>query len=537
MSSESGHIDRVGGARAELTRAALWRFGSLDPPVRYVGTVGLLALLYYGAARLGFALDFAGPVASVVWLPVGVAIAFLYIAGVKFWPGVVLGDLLANNYSALPVGSAFGQTLGNLIEVLVAVLLMRRLMGRNSSLETVRQIAGLVLAIAVGTGLSAVIGSFSLRLGHVISTGGLSGVVRTWWLGDFSGALIVVPLALAWCQPFDRAFWRGRAVEALLALAAVIGLSELVLRGDNPLSYLVFPALIWAGLRLRLRGSTVAIAVTAGFAVWATRHYVGPFDFHSLTRSVLETQLFIVVASLSTLSLAAVVSERERFAESLFESRARLIEAVDAERRRIERDLHDGIQQELVSVRITLGLAGELIDETPVRSERMIAAAGRQIDESLGSIRALAAGIYPTLLRDGGVDPALRSAARRVPPPVSVRARGIGRYSDDLERAVYFCCLEALQNAVKHAGPDIEIAIELWTSGRWLHFRVSDSGTGFDPAEVHAGSGLTNMRDRIAAVRGTLTINSHKSRGTWVHGRVPTQRSRNSEPINPLSPK
>jgi signal transduction histidine kinase len=365
------------------------------------------------------------------------------------------------------------------------------------------------------------IGSLSLRLGGVISSGATLGVVRTWWLGDFSGALIVVPLALALWHPLNRSFSRRRGIEGLLALAAVIGSSELALRGNHPLSYLVFPALIWTALRLRQQGSTLAVAVAAGFAVWATTHSIGPFAAHSLTLGVLETQLFVVVASLSTLSLAAVVSERDRFAQDLWASRVRVLEAVDTERCRIKRDLHDGAQQELLAVRVTLDRVAEATTQDPPSAQRMIAALGRQLDHTLEAIRALAGGIYPALLDERGIAEALRSAARRAPPPVSIHASGIGRFSDDVEHAVYFCCLEALQNSVKHAGPGVEIAIRLWIKGHWLHFELSDTGPGFDQTEDRSGHGLTNMRDRVDSVGGALTMNSHNAHGTWVHGRVP----------------
>ncbi len=116
----------------------------------YVPWLILLVAAYYGAAHIGYALAFAGPVAAILWPPVGVAVAFLYLAGLRFWPGVVVGDLLVNNYSALPLGSAIGQTAGNLLEVLLAVVLMRRLV-RGSPLDSVRSLTGMLVAIAAGT--------------------------------------------------------------------------------------------------------------------------------------------------------------------------------------------------------------------------------------------------------------------------------------------------------------------------------------------------------------------------------------------------
>src|SRR4051812_38253103 len=240
---------------------ALARLAS-GPRTRYVLGVALLVALYYGAARLGYEFEFAGPVAAIVWLPVGVGIAYLYLRGVRFWPGVLLGDLLANDYSALPFGSAVGQTCGNLLEVLTATLVMRRLIRQGSPVTSVANLGRMLLALALGTGVSATIGTLSSLLGNVIGGADVPEVWRTWWLGDLCGALVVVPLAVAWSRPVQPDRPAGRAPEGILMLAAVAVLSELSFRSDAALIYLVFPALVWAALRFGQRGATLA-TVTA----------------------------------------------------------------------------------------------------------------------------------------------------------------------------------------------------------------------------------------------------------------------------------
>src|SRR3954463_12492140 len=261
----------------------------------------LLAGLYYGAAKLGYELKFAGPVAAIIWLPAGVAIAFLSLGGLRFWPGVLVGDLLANDYSVLPLGSALGQTVGNMAEVLVAAFLIRRLVARGSPLDSLGGIARLLAAITAATAISATVGPLSLVAGGVVSGGELAEVARTWWFGDLAGALVVVPLALAWYQALARGWARSRAVEAVLMLAAVAGMSEIAFRSERPLANLVFPALGWAALRFGRRGATLAITVAVGIAVWNTTHYHGPFVFESIPLSVLSTQLYIGVAAVSAL--------------------------------------------------------------------------------------------------------------------------------------------------------------------------------------------------------------------------------------------
>ena len=171
-----------GGAAVSSGVGATWRPGlgrrALALPAwrrqaRYVAGVLALAGGYYGAAKLGFELKFAGPVAAIVWLPAGVAIAFLSLGGLRFWPGVLIGDLLVNNYSVLPLGSALGQTVGNMAEVLVAAVLIRRFLARGSPLDSLAGVARLLAVIAAATAISATVGSLSLWAGGVIA-GGIS---------------------------------------------------------------------------------------------------------------------------------------------------------------------------------------------------------------------------------------------------------------------------------------------------------------------------------------------------------------------------
>jgi signal transduction histidine kinase len=143
------------------------------------------------------------------------------------------------------------------------------------------------------------------------------------------------------------------------------------------------------------------------------------------------------------------------------------------------------------------------------------------MDDVLQELRLLARGIYPSLLHECGLREALLAAARSSPLAVSVRAPGIGRYPEELEIAVYFCCLEAIQNVVKHAGPDATAMVTLSPDGEYLGFEVHDTGVGFDPEADGVGGGLVNIRDRIEAVGGVVEVTARRGRGTSVRGRVP----------------
>jgi signal transduction histidine kinase len=227
-------------------------------------------------------------------------------------------------------------------------------------------------------------------------------------------------------------------------------------------------------------------------------------------------------AAMMRLERGQLIADLKASAADVAASRSRLVETATAERQRFERDLHDGVQQDLVALRIKLDLAGEAMLEDPVRGQQMLTALGHHMDDVLETLRSLARGIYPALLDRQGLVPALESAARRSPLAVSVAAH-IDRYPVDTEAAVYFACLEALQNAMKHAGEGVSVGIRLWETGERLHFEVRDRGAGFDAEAVGDGHGLLNMRDRIDAVGGTATIRSQPGIGTVVAGHVPRE--------------
>jgi len=207
----------------------------------------------------------------------------------------------------------------------------------------------------------------------------------------------------------------------------------------------------------------------------------------------------------------------------LRKSRARILAAADDERRRIERDLHDGGQQRLVALRIRLELAEEVMRDDPRRARGMLHRLGGEIDAALDELRSLAAGVYPSLLSARGLYEAISTAALQSPLPTSVDVDGSDRYPEEVETAAYFCCIEAMQNAAKHASAASSISILLHRDGE-LRFEVRDDGPGFVVEDVVPGDGLTNMRDRMATVGGELLIRSTPGVGTTVVGTIPAAR-------------
>ncbi len=208
--------------------------------------------------------------------------------------------------------------------------------------------------------------------------------------------------------------------------------------------------------------------------------------------------------------------------DELQESRKRLVAAQDQERRRIERDLHDGAQQYLVALKTRLNLAKKLGERDPNQAVGLIAGLEDLAGETLDTLRDLARGIYPPLLADQGLQAALAAQARKATIPIEITDEGISRYSQEIESAAYFCCLEALQNAAKYAQSS-HVVVSLAEEAGALIFSVQDDGAGFDPATTPKGSGIHNMTDRLEALGGTLTITSTPGHGTTITGRIPGQ--------------
>ncbi|MEX1263303.1 MAG: sensor histidine kinase [Actinomycetota bacterium] len=203
----------------------------------------------------------------------------------------------------------------------------------------------------------------------------------------------------------------------------------------------------------------------------------------------------------------------------LRDSRQRLVAAQDDERRKLERSLH-GAQQHVGALAVKLRLAESLAERDPSATKTMLTDLRTETGEALESLRDLARGIYPPLLADKGLAAALESQARKGSVPTEVRSEGIGRYPPDVESAVYFCALEALNNVAKYAGAT-RAEVRLAQADGELTFEVSDDGDGFDPAQTGYGTGLQGMADRLDAIGGTLRVHSQPGKGAQVTGRVP----------------
>jgi PAS domain S-box-containing protein len=791
---------------------------------RYGLSVCLVAALYYAAAKIGLRLAYLHGTVTALWPPVGVGIAALVLYGTRLWPGIVIADLLVGDYST-PLGTVLGQTLGNTLEVVVAAVLLRRLIGDRTGLERVGDVFALVACASVGTLLSASFGAASLRVGHVITSGQFTEVWRTWWLSDLCGALVVTPLILTWASRRWGGLSRWRLVEGVALLGLLVLLAEVPSQRDVP--YVVFPVLIWAALRFGPRGAAAALVVVSSLTVWNTAHNAGPFVRESITDSLLSSQLFLATAALTSLVLAAVTAERTRADEALraneerlrsvvqsmaeglivrdargiitdcnaaaeqivglgrkrlrgrrpddvlgtmvdaaeqpvsggrvlgdealitghprgaliarltrpdatyawlsissapvldadgrpegvvstlsditqrraaeerlvaselatraladeqsalrriatlvaseappssvFErvteevarllhvpsasvlryergghatvvgswrdagltglplgssldlggdsvvarvygsgeperidsysdatgplaehlralgyrssvaaplsvggrlwgvlvastthpaglvagserrlcdfaelvgqavsnadaydklagSRARIVEAGDAERRRLERNLHDGAQQRLVSLAVQLRLVEASFEANPTRARRDLTEAREQLNHALGELRELARGIHPAILTDGGLALALSALAHRAPLPVEIEDVPNERLPEPVEAAAYYLIAEAITNVAKHAHAS-HVAVSVRRDNGRLLVRVADDGVG--GADPVVGSGLHGLADRVEALHGRLRVDSPPGGGTRLEAHIP----------------
>ncbi|MEA2637181.1 MAG: hypothetical protein QOE18_238, partial [Chloroflexota bacterium] len=206
--------------------------------------------------------------------------------------------------------------------------------------------------------------------------------------------------------------------------------------------------------------------------------------------------------------------------DDLRASRQRLVAAQDDERRKLERNLHDGAQQHLVAIKVKLGLVEMLAARDPEKAKATLAALKDDADEALETVRDLARGIYPPLLAERGLAAALQSQAGKATLPVHVDADGIGRYPQETEAALYFCTLEALQNVQKYAAASA-VEVRLHKDGEQLLVEVTDDDRGFDVTTAVRGAGLTNMEDRLEALGGTLLIETSPGHGTTLRATVP----------------
>jgi signal transduction histidine kinase len=657
---------------------------------RYLLAVVVTAAAYYATARIGLHLAYPHAGASThgsvtaFWPPVGLGVAALVLYGPRLWPAIVIGDLLAGDYST-PLGVTLGQTLGTVVAIVVAAVLLIRLGARRPGLR-VRDVIVLISCAAVATALGAGLGVLAIWIAGDLPSFGPLRTWRMWWLSDLAGALVVAPAVLTWATARVR-LTRNQMIEGAALIVALLVLTDLASQHDVP--YVIFPALIWASLRFGPRGAASALLAASALTIWDTSNGSGPFVRDSLSDSLIATQLFVGVAALTSMILAAVTAERaeseaaarglaheqaalrriatlvvseadparvfgqvmqeaarslgvatativrydepgqvsvlggwsetgslifpvgstieiggessalvevyrtgeagrvtypkdagaltdtlrsrgyrssvaaplklagglwgalvassfdERplpegseqrlcdFADlvaqaiantdahdKLAASRARIVGAGDAERRRLERNLHDGAQQRLVSLALQLRLTQSALERRPDAVTGLLEEAQAELARALDELRELARGIHPAILTDRGLGPALEAILARAPLPVELSDLPGERLPERVEAAVYYVVAETVTNIAKHAQAE-SATVSVTLAGTTARVVITDNGIGgADPA---GGSGLRGLADRIEALDGGLRIQSAAGSGTRIEAQIPCE--------------
>jgi diguanylate cyclase (GGDEF)-like protein len=290
---------------------------------RRLATMGVLAAVYFVAAKLGLTLAFVHPSATAVWPPAGIALAALLTLGSEVWPGVLLGAFLVNLTTAGSVATSIGIAVGNTLEALLGAYLVNHFAdGRHAFDRTQDTFKFAMLAGMVSTTVAASFGVTSLSLGGFAPWANYGSIWATWWLGDAAGIVIVAPLLILWSSGPRPRWDRAQFLEALALLACLIVAGLVVFDGflvpetaNYPLEYVCIPFLIWAAYRFGQREAAAATFVLSVTAVWGTLHRLGPFVRRTENESLLLLQAFMAVVAVTTLGLAAEFAERQRAIE------------------------------------------------------------------------------------------------------------------------------------------------------------------------------------------------------------------------------
>jgi len=285
----------------------------------------VLAAIYYVAGKLGLSLAFAHPSATTVWPPSGIALAAFLILGYRIWPAILVGAFLVNVTTAGTVATSIAIGVGNTLEGLLGSYLVNRFArGRDTLNHPESFFRFTVLAAVVSTALSATCGVMSLSLGGFARWMDFGSIWLTWWLGDMAGNLVVAPVLLAWSERRAVIGRHGTGLETALLLGGLSLVSQAIFGGffpanskGYPLEFLCMPFLLWAALRFRHREATTAVLLLSASAICGTVRGFGPFVRDTPNESLLLLQVYMTVASVTTLMLAAVVSEREYAAVQL----------------------------------------------------------------------------------------------------------------------------------------------------------------------------------------------------------------------------
>jgi signal transduction histidine kinase len=495
----------------------------------------LLAISYYAGVEVGFWLTPNAGAISAFWPPNAILLAVLLLTDQRRWwiflLAILPAHLLAQLRVGVPLSTALGWFLTNAAEALLGAYGIRRFLGARPRIDRVR---GLIVFLGIGVVGAPLVTSF-LDAMVVVATGWSRHYWILWTTRLFSNMLAeltIVPAILLVAQ--DGVSWLRKATFSRCAEAVVLALSivlvnALVFGSDRSLAiliptlfYLPLPLLLWASLRFGPAGLSLALLVEVliSSAYWV--HGRGTLPSPEIIENVLSLQILLCVITFPLLLLSAILTEKRHIQKSLRESRVRLIDSQERERSRIARELHDDVGQRLALVESELA---QLRDESASAVQPRLHEICDQVSEISKTTRDLSHGLHPSHLEYLGLMPALKKLSREFSENRSVEitvtpAELPGSVSPEVSLSVYRIAQEALRNIEKHSkARHVDLHVHV-ASGR-LHMRIVDDGIGFaadhQPSE---GLGLANMRERAAAIGGSVVISS-SIEGTRVEATLP----------------
>jgi len=561
----------------EANETALPRVAGASTTRTMIGVM-VLFVVYFVTAKLGLMMDPVGGFATTIWPPTGISLVALTLFGYRLWPGIALGAFLVNASAGAPLLAAGGMALGNTLEALLGVYLLRRYTGFRGSLDRVQHVFGFVaLAAGFSTMVSATIGVTSGYLGGVIPQAEIKRAWQTWWLGDAMGDLVLAPLLLAWWERRRVQLSMARLAEGAILLAS-LGAATLMIFGawltTDPnihlQAYVVFPFLIWAALRFGQKGTVTITFLVVCVAIVRTAQGSGPFARGSINESLLLLQAFMGIVAVTMLVLSADVAqrlqaeedlrkaqedlekrvarrtaqlseanrnlqdeigERMQVAKSLEELSTRLLNIQDEERRRLARELHDSTAQSLAALSMNLAVAGRSRESLGARAKSALDESVSLAERCSREIRSLSYLLHPPLLEEVGLPAALRwlveGFSRRSGIAVGLKVPDeFGRLSMEVENALFRIVQECLTNVQRHSESG-SAWVELARSQDLIRLEVRDDGRGFPPEVLSRrggvellGVGILGMRERVRQLGGKLGIDS-RGKGTTVRVEIP----------------
>jgi signal transduction histidine kinase len=538
---------RARGDRAEVgSTSGQARPGALAQASELV----VVLVAYVLSARLGLTLAPVSGFATLVWPPTGIAVAALLLRGVRLWPAVMLGALVANVWTGASFWAAAAIAIGNTLEAILAVTLLTRVRPFHLDLDRLVDVLALVaLAAGISTMVSATVGAAVLRSAGSAQAGHVAETWRAWWVGDALGVLVVAPVLLTWRGLGELTLSARRILEALALAVAAVGLSCFVFLLGPPSdptpfrqAHILFPVLIWAAIRFGPRGGTATILLTSVFAVWGTLAGHGPFSGERPDLSLLKLQIFMAVASITALVLAATSMERR--------------EALAAEQELLAIVSHD-MKNPLGALRLgARNLLNQPSGELGPRSRRhgeFIARCAQRLDSLIRNVldtATIRTGHLSLVKAPQDLSALLHEAVDTFRPLADEKSQALRvevppslPLDADRERLLQVLS-NLLANAVKFTPREGSITARAWLQDGWVQCSISDDGPGIPPdalqrvfepywsgqSSTGTGLGLSIVKSLVEAHGGTTFVQSEPGMGTTIGFRVPATSGESATP-------